>query len=1006
MRSIRGRAAKQGPGPSPTPRAVHPVAIAAGVAVAYYALARVGLLFSLPGVLASPIWPPTGLAIAAVALWRGPAAAGVFAGAFMAEWAASGSPVAAAGLGLGNTLEASVGGLLLARMGGLEAFRRVAGVARFVLACVAAPLASVGFGLATLVALGRLSLATAPPIAWTWYLGDLAGALVIAPAVLLAAQSVGASMAKARRGMARAGARDPFAPVRALPLETLAAASVLLAMAAFIFGLVPGVPADWPAPVILLMPALVWVGYRLPPAVAATAMVALDALAIAATRAGHGPFRTDTANESFLHLQAFVLTVAAMVLTLGAWATERRRSEAQLEVMVADRTARLQAEVEDRRGAEDALKAANQALADAQRLAKLGSWALDGERQTVTASPVMFHLAGLEPRTGPVPLGDMQAHMDQEDVAASEVLIAAALALGMPASYDVHVRAPGMPPRILHVEGQVAAPGSKTLVGTAQDVTRQREAEAALRASHAALAEAQRIAGIGSWELDPARQQVMLSQEMARLLGVPHQLDWVPSLVLLERIDPAHVRPAQEALARCVRDRAPLSFDLRLRPVGSAGGLWLHMEGRLDGRTGHLAGTGQDVTSDHEAEEALRESLERFRVLAEASPLGIFHTTLQGQVDYANPRWSEISGCDPNDFAAIRAAVHPDDVDRLTAEWRKAVGSGTDLVSEFRYVHKDGKAVECVTRASPVRDASGAVTGFVGTVEDATGRHRLEARQREMDRLREQARFKTEFLRTAAHELGNPLTPIRIQLRILKDTVGATGTEGARRSVAILDRNVERLGLLVRDMLESARLQGGRMRLIPQGMDLSHVVHDVIETFQGSAIEAGVAMDLEAPPRLPMVGDPDRLTQVLYNLLSNGMKFTPAGGRIHVRVEALQDADAAAGHVRVTVSDTGAGFTPDQAGGLFQPFGQVHDAVPGKGGTGLGLYISKGIVEQHGGTLAAHSDGPGRGSTFTVLLPLVAAAQPKEEPFPLPPVPPTSSGPLMPRMPATRPAPV
>jgi signal transduction histidine kinase len=96
------------------------------------------------------------------------------------------------------------------------------------------------------------------------------------------------------------------------------------------------------------------------------------------------------------------------------------------------------------------------------------------------------------------------------------------------------------------------------------------------------------------------------------------------------------------------------------------------------------------------------------------------------------------------------------------------------------------------------------------------------------------------------------------------------------------------------------------------------------------------------------------------------MKFTGKGGRIRIEVE------PADGVARVTVQDDGAGFTPDQAAGMFQPFGQVHDAVPGKGGTGLGLYISKGIVEQHGGSLDAHSDGPGKGALFTVRLPLVA----------------------------------
>ncbi|HEX2066709.1 MAG TPA: PAS domain-containing protein, partial [Candidatus Thermoplasmatota archaeon] len=492
------------------------------------------------------------------------------------------------------------------------------------------------------------------------------------------------------------------------------------------------------------------------------------------------------------------------------------------------------------------------------------------------------------------------------------------------------------------------------------------------RQAEAKVEEAQAMAHLGSWQWDVGSDRVEWSAELCRIFGEPAGAprDRAAFLELVHPEDRARVAQAVQA---ALRDHAPYALDHRIvRRDGTV--RHLHSKGRvLAGPSGEavlLVGTAQDVTADHVAEAALRESLERFRVLADGSPLGIFHTTAQGRVDYANPRWCEIAGCGFQDPAVLRAAVHPEDVDELSTAWRTAVANGTELTAEFRFVHRDGAVVACATRASPVRDAAGVVTGFVGTVDDVTERRAIETRQREVELLREQARFKTEFLRTAAHELGNPLTPIKIQLRLLKENVRQGGGADARRGVEILDRNVERLHLLVRDMLESARLQSGRLRLRPRPMDLSHTVHESVETFQEAAIQAGVALEVEAPPALPLEADPDRLAQVLYNLLSNAMKFTPAGGRIHVRVARAED------RASVMVRDTGAGFTADQAAGLFQPFGQVHDAVPGKGGTGLGLYISKGIVQQHGGSLEASSDGPGRGATFTVALPLHAPAPP------------------------------
>jgi signal transduction histidine kinase len=257
---------------------------------------------------------------------------------------------------------------------------------------------------------------------------------------------------------------------------------------------------------------------------------------------------------------------------------------------------------------------------------------------------------------------------------------------------------------------------------------------------------------------------------------------------------------------------------------------------------------------------------------------------------------------------------------------------------------------------------------------DVAGQRAAEDRRREVQLLREQAEFKTEFLRTAAHEIGTPLTPIRIQVHILRGLLAGPGREEERKAVEILGRNLDRLQVLVRGMLESARLQSGRLGLSVRPFDLAQVVRDVVETFQEQALQAGVALDAEGPDGLPVVADPDRISQVLYNLLSNAMKFTPAGGRVHVRV-----AGEPGGRVRVAVEDTGAGFSAEDGARLFQPFTQLHAGPPGRPhGSGLGLYISRGIVEQHGGTLAGASPGPGLGASFTFVLPRVSEPAPPE----------------------------
>jgi two-component system, chemotaxis family, sensor kinase Cph1 len=188
-------------------------------------------------------------------------------------------------------------------------------------------------------------------------------------------------------------------------------------------------------------------------------------------------------------------------------------------------------------------------------------------------------------------------------------------------------------------------------------------------------------------------------------------------------------------------------------------------------------------------------------------------------------------------------------------------------------------------------------------------------------------------------------------------------TERQRRSLTIVDRNARRLVLLVQDLLDVARLQGGRLTLQKSPVNVATLLSECVESFHQPARQAGVSLALAAGGDLSVEADAGRLSQVVYNLLGNAVKFTPSGGRIEARATRQGD------EVVVEVQDSGAGLSPDQVGRLFQPFEQVHVQPLAKPGTGLGLFISKGIVEQHGGRIWVRSDGPGKGSTFAFAVP-------------------------------------
>jgi signal transduction histidine kinase/ActR/RegA family two-component response regulator len=273
---------------------------------------------------------------------------------------------------------------------------------------------------------------------------------------------------------------------------------------------------------------------------------------------------------------------------------------------------------------------------------------------------------------------------------------------------------------------------------------------------------------------------------------------------------------------------------------------------------------------------------------------------------------------------------------------------------------KDGTLLNVSLTVSPIRDANGVIVGASKIARDITQQKELYAALRETDRR------KDEFLATLAHELRNPLAPIRQAALISKDPAA---TEMQKRwSHDVISRQVQHMALLLDDLLDISRITRGTLELRPEVTDLAAVVEAAVETAR-PAIDArhhDFTIDLPREP-VRLVADPLRLAQVLANLLTNSAKYTDPHGQIALRATCGADV------LTLSVRDSGIGIAPESLTNLFAMFSQITSSRDrSEGGLGIGLALSKGLVELHGGRIEARSAGTGKGSEFIVTLPLGA----------------------------------
>lgn len=281
--------------------------------------------------------------------------------------------------------------------------------------------------------------------------------------------------------------------------------------------------------------------------------------------------------------------------------------------------------------------------------------------------------------------------------------------------------------------------------------------------------------------------------------------------------------------------------------------------------------------------------------------------------------------------------------------------------------HKDGHLLSISLTVSPIRDATGRITGASKIARDVTAQRRLQ------DQMEEASRMKDEFLAVLSHELRTPLNTVLGYARMLRRDDKRMSEELQARALDALERNAETLARLVNDVLDTSRIVTGKLRLAMEPCPVDEIVEAAVDVVRPTADAKGVVLRLQVEPGLTVVGDADRIQQIVWNLTSNAIKFTPSGGTVTVRV-----AHTGTG-VEIAIQDTGIGISAEHLPYVFQRFWQAHTGASREySGLGIGLALARHLVELHGGTISAESAGIDRGSTFKVTLP---QASEKERPL-------------------------
>lgn len=509
-------------------------------------------------------------------------------------------------------------------------------------------------------------------------------------------------------------------------------------------------------------------------------------------------------------------------------------------------------------------------------------------------------------------------------------------------------------------------PGAITrALAEAHERTERKEAQRRLAQSAADLKEAQRIARLGSWTWNVATDCISASDEFWRLFGVDHP----ESMQTFASHRATFYPESWDTLNSAIHNGAGTgTYEVDIPAMRGTERIWLTARGEVsthDGKVTLVRSTVQDITERMRTEELLRQNnattaLLRAAVESANDAVMITEPGLDKpgpRIEYVNEAFTRMTGYTIGEVLGKTPRIlQGDKTDRdLMNRLREDLTTRREFMGETTNYRKDGTPYVVEWRITAVRDERGEVQRWVAVQRDVTERRLADEVAREADRR------KDEFIATLAHELRNPLAPIRNGMTILR----LDGTGAPSEVLNMMDRQLSHLVRLVDDLLDVSRVISGKVVLKREVCSIRSVIEAAVETSLPLIAASNHRLAVSLPEEILLADvDPTRIAQVVSNLLNNSAKYTPEAGNIELKVTADDTS------VIVRVRDEGIGIPTEMLPKVFDLFTQVGRSLDrSQGGLGVGLSLVKRLVELHGGRIEAFSHGPGAGSTFTLWLP-------------------------------------
>ncbi|MEJ6981790.1 PAS domain S-box protein [Pedobacter sp. P351] len=491
------------------------------------------------------------------------------------------------------------------------------------------------------------------------------------------------------------------------------------------------------------------------------------------------------------------------------------------------------------------------------------------------------------------------------------------------------------------------------------EIERRRKIEEELKRTQIQLKSALSSGLIGTWVRDLENEVMYVDESLSKIFDLEYSSHGIDPMLFINRIHPDDIAATELKRKECIDKGGIYEAEYRII-TGDERIKWVFARGSTDfnsaGKAVKFSGVVGEITERKLAEEALKQSEKRFRLMAETMPQKIFVTDAKANLLYLNPQWEKFTGYSIEEINKLTLShfIHPDDLKENLKRWKDAVENSDEFQFEHRFKAKDGKYYWHLTRALALQDSS-QNNMWIGSITD-------------IDEQKKNEQKKDEFISIASHELKTPITSLNGYLQILSRRAESEKLFSVSDLIVKTQRQAHKLSSLISDLLDVSKMQAGKMNYNFAEFNFAEIIDDAITDSRNNY--PSHTIKLNGNHDVLVFGDKHRLEQVLSNLLSNAAKYSPDSDEILLIIKTSGEM------LTLSVQDYGVGIPEEKAPYIFNRFFRVEDTSFKFSGLGIGLFISREIIQRHKGKLYFDSK-VGEGSTFTFTIPIHGEEGPK-----------------------------